>query len=595
VVEAQQSCPAEPPPLIPGYTLLDKIGEGGMGEVYRAAQLSLQRTVAVKFLNPEFDAPSAFHRESRLMAALAHSHVVTIHDCGRAGGRHYLIMEYVDGSTLRSRMEPGKPWPVAEAAAVLEAVAQALSYIHERGILHLDLKPENVLCAGRAFKITDFGLAAPQVDVRTLSEKGLARGTLDYCPPEQRHGLPLDRRSDVFALAALAYELLTGHVPSRVYYSVARRNRRAPRAADAVLSRGLARHPEERYETVEAFRADLARALSPPRRRFGRGPVLLLGGAAVVFAACLGVFLLSFPRTTEPARPPLDPSPGAAGVVLRAAPFGGRDSLLCPCTAAGSSNFFLLRPEGGEALEVTKDDSENFFPAYSPDGRQIAFTSARGGKLDIYSIEAGGGPATRLSLDEGNNQAPSWSPDGTRIAFTTDRNGRVEIYVIDADGSNPVNLSRNLGFDGDPAWSPDGKTIAFAAARDGVEGFRLFVMDADGANPRPVRDDLNPYGYVYPAWSPDGKQIAYGSNDGSNIEIFVCDADGSTLHQLTRLGGVNCLPAWSPDGTRIAFQHTRAGAEMGSLYVMDADGGGPVEVLKATGAPPRGRPAWKGK
>jgi serine/threonine protein kinase len=115
-VKEQFSCPAEPPSVLPGYDLLDKIGEGGMGQVHRATQLSLGRTVAIKFLNPlagELGAESAFHRESRLMAALAHPHVVTIYDRGQAEGRHYLVMEYVDGSTLRLRMRPGRPWSVA--------------------------------------------------------------------------------------------------------------------------------------------------------------------------------------------------------------------------------------------------------------------------------------------------------------------------------------------------------------------------------------------------------------------------------------------------------------------------------------------------
>src|SRR5262249_15364418 len=217
-----------------GYELLDKIGEGGMGQVHRATQLSLGRTVAIKFLNPlspEFNHGSLLHRESRLMASLAHPHVVTIYDCGQAEGRPYLVMEYVDGSTLRSRMEPGQPWSIAKAAPVLDAIAQALSYIHEQGILHLDLQPEHVLCTKKdAIKITDFGLASARVDARTLLEMGLSYGSHDYCSPEQRHGLPLDQRSDVFSLAVLAYELLTGQLPSRVYTPVSTYNRSLPRA-----------------------------------------------------------------------------------------------------------------------------------------------------------------------------------------------------------------------------------------------------------------------------------------------------------------------------------------------------------------------------
>jgi serine/threonine protein kinase len=260
-ISAQIECPT----AMAGYALHDKIGEGGMGQVHRATQLSLGRTVAIKFLNPlspEIGERALFHRESRLMAALAHPHVVTIYDCGQAGGRPYLVMEYVEGATLRSRMVPGQAWSIAEAAPMLDAIAQALSYIHEQGILHLDLKPENVLCTKNGgVKITDFGLAASHVDARTLLDLGFVCGSFDYCSPEQRHGLPLDPRSDVFSLAVMAYELLTGQLPSRVYLAASKINRSLPRAVDEVLRRALERQAEARPASVEEFRCDLFKAL----------------------------------------------------------------------------------------------------------------------------------------------------------------------------------------------------------------------------------------------------------------------------------------------------------------------------------------------
>jgi serine/threonine-protein kinase len=209
----------------------------------------------------------AFQRESQLMAALTHPHVVAIYDHGQLDSRQYLIMEYVPGTSLRAAMKPGEPWPVLRSTTVLDAIAQALIYIHEQGILHLDLKPENVLCSESGqIKITDFGLALPRVDARTLSQLGLAQGTLDYCSPEQRHGLPLDQRSDVFSLATVSYELLTGKLPSRVFVPATWRNPALPAALDEVLRHGLARDPDERYAAVADFRNDLAHALEQDAR-----------------------------------------------------------------------------------------------------------------------------------------------------------------------------------------------------------------------------------------------------------------------------------------------------------------------------------------
>ncbi len=274
---------------IPGYRLLDQAGEGGMGTVYRARQLSLDRIVAVKVLHAAAgsdNAVPAFQRESRLLASLSHPHIVSIHDCGQHDGRYYLVTEFITGSSLRSAMTPGKAWPIDRAAEVLDRIAQALIYIHRHGVLHLDLKPENVLrTPDSGVKIADFGLARTHMDARELAEKGLSQGTIDYCPPEQRYGLQADERSDLFSLAVLAYELLTGQLPGRIYKSAVRLNPKLPAAVDPVLRRALARRPEQRYATVAELHQELQKALGLHR----------------VFA----------PADAQPGRPRSDPGIGA--------------------------------------------------------------------------------------------------------------------------------------------------------------------------------------------------------------------------------------------------------------------------------------------
>jgi hypothetical protein len=275
---------------IPGFKLLEPIGEGGMGMVYRARQLSLEREVAVKLVRAALPA-GTFQRESRLMASLAHPNLVTVFDCGQVNDQCYIVTELIRGNTLRPALHSGKPWAIARACFLIDRIARALSYIHGKGILHLDLKPENILCdeTGEP-KITDFGLAVAQVDAQSLTEAGLAQGSIDYCAPEQRFGLPTSERSDLFSLAVLTYELLTGHLPPRVYESARQLNRRLPRRVDTVLRRGLARNPEDRYATVEEFRSELLYALrgSAARKRFH---LAVSAALVLILGACLAGYL----------------------------------------------------------------------------------------------------------------------------------------------------------------------------------------------------------------------------------------------------------------------------------------------------------------
>jgi TolB protein len=254
----------------------------------------------------------------------------------------------------------------------------------------------------------------------------------------------------------------------------------------------------------------------------------------------------------------------------------------------GNVQIHIRRLDGSEAKALTDTKGNNLFPASSPDGRRIAFSSDRDGVQHLYVMDTDGKNLKQLTKGQEPCRGPAWSPDGKRIAFTRHINGTSpNVHVMDADGANEVALTKGAENSADPAWSPDGKSIAFACLKAGTGGFRVYVMDADGKNRRDVSGQDNPFGFVYPAWSPDGKTIAYADRGSTNgLELFVADADGKNRRQVTKLGGQSGYPAWTPDGKRLVFFHL-AGPDS-SVRLIDADGGRMRVIVDKTGAPAEG-------
>jgi len=264
------------------YRLLDLLGRGGMGEVYLARDEVLDREVAVKVLAERYsrdeEAVERFRREARSAAALSHPHIVPVHDLGEtAGGAHYIVMEYVPGGTLKERILRGGPMDARTAAGISSQVAAALGAAHEGGVIHRDVKPENILFAGSGeAKVTDFGIARAASSPR-LTEAGFALGTADYMSPEQALGEAVGPASDLYSLGVVLYQMLTGERPfeadSPLATAVKHANEPPPRlrrpeegdpafpgGMDAVVSKLLAKDPGERYESAPGLVADLERA-----------------------------------------------------------------------------------------------------------------------------------------------------------------------------------------------------------------------------------------------------------------------------------------------------------------------------------------------
>jgi serine/threonine protein kinase len=288
-------------PEVAGFEVLERIGRGGMGEVYAARQTALGRLVAIKFLAPEGereteDDLARFRREAKLMAQVSHPNILSIFDFGEVDGRSYLVMEYIEGGDLRGRLKPGQPMAIEDVRSIVVPVGEALSYLHRNGIIHRDLKPENILLhEGENPRVSDFGIAvlragaSPGASTRTRG--GL--GTLGYTAPEQQYGLKIDERVDQFSLAAVAYEMLTGHLPLGIFKPPSALNPKVGPRTDATILRALQENPKERFATIRDFTAALSETLggSPAGSR-PRAPELLAIAGGLALVALVGALVL---------------------------------------------------------------------------------------------------------------------------------------------------------------------------------------------------------------------------------------------------------------------------------------------------------------
>ena len=270
----------------------------------------------------------------------------------------------------------------------------------------------------------------------------------------------------------------------------------------------------------------------------------------------------------------------------------------------GNSEIYVMAADGTNQRRLTNNRANDWFPAWSPDGRRIAFVSERDGHVDaihgwptseIYVMAADGSNPQNITNDPSDDREASWAPDGKRIVFASGRDGNYEIYVMAADGSNPQNLTNDPHNDRYPSWSPDGKRIVFSARREGhfenkfAITYEIYVMNADGGNEERLTD--NRKNDLRSVWSPDGKRIVFESDrkgDFENFDIYVMDTDGGNQQKLTNHRAWDSSPSWSPNGERIAFMSERDGNR--EIYVMDVDGGNLQNLTNNPGGD--SSPAW---
>ena len=557
------------------YRILDKLGEGGMGVVYRAEDTRLGRGVAIKFLPVEFaeqvEARRRFEREARLASSLNHPHICTIYDVGEIDGRPYLVMELLEGQTLDLLVRRG-PMSVRDVCEIGQQVADALEAAHQRGLIHRDIKPQNIFITSRGdARILDFGLAkhsedvsaalspdAPTIAVRNLlvTQPGSAPGTIAYMSPEQARGLPLDRRTDIFSLGVVLYQMVTGTLPFSgvttgvVYEEILTKTPPSPTQLRAetppelsrILYKALEKDREIRYQTAADLRADLKRLM----RDSGAQPAA------------------AYPVNTWP------PPSAARRKIGRIALYVAEGAIVC---AAATYLYFQAKTPGtpikrsialGAFTQVAGHSTPSLFPTLSPDGESIAYANRVEGHWHLFVRRLKEtNPVDLSSSSNMDDNQPAFSPDGKQLAFRSTRDGGGVFLMSLADR----NVTKLADFGHNPTWSPDGKEIL--CATEGVvrpedrltQKSELWaVRISDGARRLVTKGDA-----VQPSWSPNGSRVAYWSAPGGQRDIFTIratpkgDAPSEPV-AVTNDSATDWNPVWAPDGKSLFFSSDRGGS-----------------------------------
>jgi eukaryotic-like serine/threonine-protein kinase len=479
------------------YEIVAPIGAGGMGEVYKARDTRLERTVAIKVLPPHTaersDVRQRFEREARAVSALNHPHICTLHDIGREGGIDYLVMEYLDGETLADRLKRG-PLPLDQALRIGIQVADAVDRAHRTGIIHRDLKPGNIMLVKDGAKVLDFGLAkmraqsagaamsggsVMQTLTSPLTGEGSIVGTLQYMAPEQLEGREADARSDVFAFGAVLYEMAAGrkpfdsHTQAGLIAQIMQTDPpglssvlpQAPPALEQLARACLAKDPDERRQTMRDVLTDLQwiagsssrQEVVKPAPAKRQSPVWTWQIAAVLFAAAAVVQIVAT-RLRTPVESPVSrfaiPAPPKSmfGTGLALSPDGKQMAFVG--TPEGGQDLLWVRSLDALAAHPLAGTDDARLPFWSPDSRSIAFFA--NGKLK--RVDSVGGPV-QVICDASDPRGGSWGPDGTILVAT---DASVPLSRVAATGGVPtaftkLNVTRGENSHRWPHFLPDGR------------------------------------------------------------------------------------------------------------------------------------------
>lgn len=565
------------------YQITEKLGEGGMGVVWKARDTHLERFVALKtlsagkLLDPE--RKRRFVQEAKAASALNHPNIVHIYDIAEAEGVPFIAMEYVAGKTL-DQLIGRKGLRIGETLKYAVQIADALAKAHAAGIIHRDLKPSNVMVTESGLvKVLDFGLAklaetAPGEFGETATirapegphtDEGTIVGTTAYMSPEQAEGKKVDARSDIFSFGSVLYEMVTGQRAFRgdsklsTLSAILKDDPKpvssiapdVPRDLEKIISRCLRKDPDRRFQHM----GDLKIALldlkeesdsgtltgSPVSNAPGRRKSRLMWGLAAA-----AVLLLAL-----------------AGVAVR---------------------FFRPAPRPApRTVPLTSYPGRQITPAFSPDGKQVAFAwnGEKGDNFDIYVKLVDAGSPLRLTSNPAADYRPAWSPDGRFIAFCRDVSGHDEIWMVPALGGAERKLGESAvcGL----SWSPDGRFLALTDKDPPQAPFSIFLLTIETGEKRRLTTPPKEYfGDGDPRFSPNGKTLAFArspATTSADVYVLPIAAGGTPVAEPRRVTFQNQVVSdldWTPDSRTIVYSSGPLGSPI--LWMVPASGGTPERV-----------------